>query len=79
MFSDKEFDYLYMDSTGFRVYELSNDEIPWLLSEDRAPEFWKQREPLIGKVGGYVHRSEIAKDTDILPARTWHSDKSHPD
>lgn len=77
MNEEKEFEYVYMDSTGFKVYELTEQEKLWLLSEDRPQEFWMQRQPIIGKYGGYVLRSDI-KDIDILPARSYHSDRSHP-
>jgi hypothetical protein len=44
------FEYLYMDWSG-NVYEIMADERKWLESEDRAPEFWLQRQPVFGKSG----------------------------
>ena len=71
------FEFVYLDSTGYRAYELADDEIDWLRSADRPPEFWLQRQPVIGKCGGYIRRSELPADIDILPPRSHHDDRSH--
>ena len=75
---DKDFEFVYLDSTGFRAYELTDDEKLWLISEDRPPEFWLQRQPLIGKYGGYIRRDELTRDMEIHPPRSYHGDRSHP-
>jgi hypothetical protein len=72
------FGFVYVDSTGFRAYELADDEKEWLVSEDRPPEFWLQRRPAIGKFGGYVRRTELTAEIEILPPRSHHDDRSHP-
>ena len=72
------FEFVYLDSTGFKAYELADDEKEWLISEDRSPEFWLQRQPMIGKFGGYVRRNELTADIEILPPRSHHGDRSHP-
>ncbi len=69
---------MYLDSTGFIAYELADDEREWLISEYRVEEFWLQRRPLLGKYGGYVRRDYITEDIEILPARSYHADRSHP-
>jgi hypothetical protein len=48
------------------------------MSEDRPPEFWLQRQPVIGKYGGYVRRDELTDDIVIHPPRSYHGDRSHP-
>ena len=72
------FERVYLDSTGYRAYELADDEKQWLMSEDRPPEFWLQRQPVIGKYGGYVRRDELTDDIVIHPPRSYHGDRSHP-
>ncbi|MDI1241858.1 MAG: hypothetical protein PSX80_08065 [bacterium] len=72
------FQFVYLDSTGFSAYELADDEKEWLISEDKRPEFWLQRRPMIGKFDGYVRRTDLPSDIEILPPRSNHSDRSHP-
>jgi hypothetical protein len=72
------FEFIYLDSTGFRAYELADDEKEWLMSEARPHEFWLQRQPVIGKHGGYVRREELIGDIEIRPAQSYHGDRSHP-
>ncbi len=78
MTRESPFEFVYLDSTGYRAYELADDEKVWLTSEERPSEFWLQRQPVIGKCGGYVRRAELTVDTDILPPRSHHDDRSHP-
>lgn len=73
----EKFDYLYMNWSG-EVYELMEDERNWLESEVRPVEFWLQRQPVLGKFGGYVRRDELEPNTTILAPRSYHSDRSHP-
>ena len=72
------FEFVYLDSSGFKAYELSDDEKEWLNSEDRSPELWLQRQPVIGKFGGYVRLDELPNDIEIRPPRSYHADRSHP-
>ena len=72
------FEFVYLDSTGLRAYELADDEKEWLMSEDRPHEFWLQRRPLIGKFGGYVRRDDLPKNIKIQPSLSYHADRSHP-
>lgn len=76
---DEPYEWIYMDYSGCRAYELDEREIRWLESEPRPEEFWRQRAPLIGKFGGYVRRIELAEGFEILPPKTYHYDRSHPD
>ena len=78
MSQSNDFEIVYLDSTGFRAYELADDEKNWLISEERPPEFWLQRQPLIGRYGGYVRRDELPDNVEIHPPKSYHGDRSHP-
>ena len=71
------FEFVYLDSSGFTAYELADDELEWLMSEDRPPAFWLQRRPVFGKFGGYVRRDQLSKDIEIRVRRSYHEDRSH--
>ena len=78
MTNDIPFEYVYVDSSGYVAYEIAADERVWLLSEERPPEFWLQRRPMMGKFGGYARRDTLEDFIEIHPPRSYHSDRSHP-
>lgn len=78
MTNEIPFEYVYVDWSGYVAYEIAADEREWLLSEERPPEFWLQRQPIIGKFGGYARRDTLEDFIEVQPSRRYHPDRSHP-